>query len=83
MSTKTRRAFSPEFRLETAQLVVEQGYTHNEAAKAMGVDFLTIGEMGETASIRAARRVCEANPNDARTAIAIRGVTIQVANLRE
>ena len=39
MSKRTRRTFSPEFRLETAQLVVDQGYTHDEAAKAMGADF--------------------------------------------
>jgi len=44
MSKKTRRTFSPEFRLETAQLVVDQGYTHDEAAKAMGVGFSTIGK---------------------------------------
>ena len=42
MSKKTRRTFSPEFRLETAQLVVDQGYTHEEAA--MGVGFSTIGK---------------------------------------
>jgi len=36
---KTRQTFSPEFRLETAQLVVDQGYTHDEAAKAMEVGF--------------------------------------------
>jgi hypothetical protein len=36
MSKRTRRTFSPEFRLETAQLVIDQGYTHDEAAKAMG-----------------------------------------------
>ena len=44
MSKKTRHTFSPEFRLETAQLVVDQGYTHEEAAKAMGVGFSTIGK---------------------------------------
>lgn len=44
MSKKTRRTFSPEFRLETAQLVVDQGYTHDEAAKTMGVGFSTIGK---------------------------------------
>jgi len=32
MSKKTRRTFSPEFRLETAQLVVDKGYTHDDAA---------------------------------------------------
>jgi len=42
MNKKARRTFSPEFRLETAQLVVDQGYTHDEAAKAMGVRFSTI-----------------------------------------
>lgn len=44
MNKKTRRTFSPEFRLETAQLVVDQRYTHDEAAKAMGVGFSTIGK---------------------------------------
>lgn len=44
MSKRSRRTFSPEFRLETAQLVVDQGYTHEEAAKAMGVGFSTIGK---------------------------------------
>ena len=44
MSKKIRRTFSPEFRLETAQLVVDQAYTHDEAAKAMGVGFSTIGK---------------------------------------
>jgi transposase len=44
MSKRTRRTFSPEFRLETAQLVVDQSYTHDEAAKAMGVGFSTIGK---------------------------------------
>lgn len=44
MSKKTRRTFSPEFRLETAQLVVDQGYSHDEAAKAMGFGFSTIGK---------------------------------------
>lgn len=44
MSKRSRRTFSPEFRLETAQLVVDQGYSHEEAAKAMGVGFSTIGK---------------------------------------
>ena len=47
MSKRTRRTFSLEFRLETAQLVVDQGYTHDEAAKAMGVAFSTIGKWGK------------------------------------
>lgn len=32
-----KRAFSPEFRLEAAQLVVDQGYTIKAACGAMGV----------------------------------------------
>ena len=43
MNKKTRRTFSPEFRLETTQLVLDQGYTHDEAAKAMGVGFQRLG----------------------------------------
>ena len=54
MSKKTRRTFSPEFRLETAQLVVDQGYTHEEAAKAMGVGFQRLVS-GLNSSIRSAR----------------------------
>lgn len=34
---KTRRNYSAEFRLEAAQLVVDQGYTLKAAAESMGV----------------------------------------------
>lgn len=44
MTKKKGLNFSPEFRLETAQLVVDQGYTHKEAAEAMGVGYSTIGK---------------------------------------
>ncbi len=37
MTKRTRRTFSAEFRLEAAQLVLNQNYTVVEAAKAMGV----------------------------------------------
>jgi transposase len=37
MSKRTRPSFSPEFRLEAAQLVVDQGRSIREAAEAMGV----------------------------------------------
>ena len=37
MTKKTRPSFSPEFRLEAAQLVVDQQYSVREAAEAMGV----------------------------------------------
>ncbi len=35
MNKKTRPRFTPEFRLESAQLVVEQNYSVREAAQAM------------------------------------------------
>lgn len=37
MSNRTRPTFSPEFRLEAAQLVVNQGRSIRDAAEAMGV----------------------------------------------
>ncbi|MDO3385816.1 IS3 family transposase [Gilvimarinus sp. SDUM040013] len=42
MSKRTRPTFSPEFRLESAQLVVDQGRTVKEAAEAMGVGLSTM-----------------------------------------
>ncbi|MFQ3198355.1 MAG: transposase [Paraglaciecola sp.] len=44
MTKKTRPTFSPEFRLETAQLIVDQSYTHQEAFKAMGVGYSTLSK---------------------------------------
>ncbi len=44
MTKPSKPNFSPEFRLETAQLVVDNGYTHEEAAKAMNVGYSTIGK---------------------------------------
>jgi transposase len=37
MTKRTRRTFTPEFRLESAQLVLDQGYSIREAANAMNV----------------------------------------------
>jgi transposase len=42
MSKGTRKTFSPEFRHEAAQLVVEQGYTIRAAAESMGVGLSTM-----------------------------------------
>ena len=42
MTTRRYRNFSPEFRLECAQLVVDQGYSTHEAAAAMNVGRSTI-----------------------------------------
>ena len=37
MNNKTRPTFSPEFRLECAQLVLDKGYSIRQAAQAMNV----------------------------------------------
>ncbi len=37
MNKRTRRRFDPDFRLEAAQLVVDQNYSVREAADAMNV----------------------------------------------
>ena len=42
MTKKNRPNFSPEFRLETEQLIVDQGCSHKEAADAMGVGYSTL-----------------------------------------
>ena len=44
MTKKKGPNFSAQFRLETAQLVVDNSYTHEEAAKAMGVGYSTISK---------------------------------------
>lgn len=35
--TKQRRSFTPEFKREAASLVLDQGYSHIEAARSLGV----------------------------------------------
>jgi transposase len=42
MSNNKRRTFSPEFRLESAQLVVDQHYKIREAALAVGIGHSTM-----------------------------------------
>ena len=42
MKRNTRATFSPEFRLEAAQLVVDQSRTIRDAAEAMGVGHSTM-----------------------------------------
>ena len=42
MKKRIRPTFSPEFRLEASQLVVDQNYTIREAAKAMNVGISTM-----------------------------------------
>src|SRR5690554_4191345 len=42
MKTRPKRNYSPEFRLEAAQLVVDQNYTVRESADAMSVGYSTM-----------------------------------------
>lgn len=42
MTGRTRRTFSPEYRLEAAQLVLYQNYSVANAAKAMNVGVSTM-----------------------------------------
>lgn len=42
--TKKKRTFSAEFKLESAQLVVDQGYSAREASEAMGVGLSTMNK---------------------------------------
>lgn len=35
--TKKRRTFTPEFKREAASLVLDQGYSHIEAARSLGL----------------------------------------------
>jgi transposase len=46
MSKQFRRTFRTEFRLESAQLVVEQHYSIREAASAVGVGHSTMDKWG-------------------------------------
>ena len=42
--SKIRRNFSSQFKLEAAQLVVDQNYSAQEAAEAMGVGLSTMSK---------------------------------------
>lgn len=42
MTKRTRPTFKPEFRLEVAQLVLDQGYSIREASEAMNVGKSTV-----------------------------------------
>jgi transposase len=37
LMTKQRRSFTPEFKREAASLVLDQGYSHIEAARSLGL----------------------------------------------
>ncbi|MBB8662157.1 IS3-like element ISEc31 family transposase, partial [Escherichia coli] len=42
MNKKTKRTFTPEFRLECAQLIVDKGYSYRQASEAMNVSSTTL-----------------------------------------
>lgn len=42
MNKKTKRTFTPEFRLECAQLIVDEGYSYRQASEAMNVGSTTL-----------------------------------------
>ncbi|MXD61953.1 IS3 family transposase [Escherichia coli] len=42
MNKKTKRTFTPEFRLECAQLIVYKGYSYRQASEAMNVGSTTL-----------------------------------------
>ncbi|EFI5784028.1 IS3-like element ISEc31 family transposase [Escherichia coli] len=42
MNKKTKRTFTPEFRLECAQLIVDKGYSYRQASEAMNVGPTTL-----------------------------------------
>lgn len=44
MNNPTRPTYTAEFKLESAQLVVDQGYTIQEAAKSVGVSKSAMGK---------------------------------------
>lgn len=37
MNKKTTRTFTPEFRLESAQLIVDKGYSYRQASEAWSI----------------------------------------------
>ncbi len=42
MTKRERRTFNPEFKLECAQLVLDQGRTYKETCEAMGIGRTTL-----------------------------------------
>ena len=54
LNKKTKRTFTPEFRLECAQLIVDKGYSYRQASEAMNVGFTTLDTC-----VRQLRRECK------------------------
>ncbi len=63
MKTRTRPTFTPEFRLESAQLVVDQNYSIKDAAEAMSVGKSTMDKwVRQLRTERAGGQVASATP---------------------
>lgn len=63
MKKRTRPTFTPEFRLESAQLVVDQNYSIREAAEAMSVGKSTMDKwVRQLRTERAGGQIASATP---------------------
>lgn len=63
MNKRTRPTFTPEFRLEAAQLVVDQDYSIKEAAEAMSVGKSTMDKwVRQLRTERAGGKINSATP---------------------
>lgn len=52
MNKKTKRTFTPEFRLDCAQLIVDKGYSYRQANEAMNVGSTTFERAGCAERVR-------------------------------
>ncbi|GEA61998.1 hypothetical protein VCO01S_31910 [Vibrio comitans NBRC 102076] len=55
MTKRTRRTFSSEFKLKPVQLVVDQGYSMDEASQSYEWEQVCHGKMGKAAKTREER----------------------------
>ena len=53
LMSKQRRTFSPEFKQQAACLVLDQGYSHVEASRSIGVGESLMRQADVTAATRA------------------------------
>lgn len=79
MTKKNRPNFSPELRLETGRLVVDQGYAHKAAA--MGVGCSTLGKWVKQLREKRAGKAPQASPMTAEQ-VEIRELKMRVERLK-
>mgnify|MGYP003635109512 CR=1 FL=1 len=63
MTRRTRSTFTPEFKLEAAQIVVDKGYSIREATGAMNVGKSSMGKW--VRQLRGGRNGVPSNPINA------------------